>query len=187
MNLLPGRRYGWSLLLLLLTGSGLPAAQTLNAWSQSVPAGLGGSVDIAPWGERNSWAEGKDIGLLWEDPRDITRVVVRFAGTPPDPATVRLQWWQSQWPERRMPRDRLSGAGESGWLDIGDWYRGSWRDADVARDVSGKTWTYRFRPVNAKEFPNLRDFTAEYRTTMKLRLLFETAAPRIETLQVFSD
>ncbi|MHB8521843.1 MAG: hypothetical protein ACYDH9_13920, partial [Limisphaerales bacterium] len=144
-------------------------------------------ADISPWGERASWANGRDAGIYWEDPRDVYRVVVTFAATPPDPGSARLEWWQSQWPERRIPRDHLSGAGESGWLDIGDWYRGKWRAGDAQLKTAGNTWTYTFRPVNAKEFPQLKDFSAVYRTTMRVHLLFDTAAPAVQSLQVFSD
>ena len=170
-----------SVAALVLAG---PAAQ---AWERETKLAADAPVDIAPWGERTSWENGKDAGLLGEDPRDVQRVVVVFAGTPPDPAGVRLQWWQSQWPDRRIPRDRLAGAGESGWLNIGDWYQGRWREADSILKTDGKTWTYTFQPVNAKEFPNLKDFAADYRTTLKLRLLFNETAPKIESLQTFSD
>jgi hypothetical protein len=154
-----------------------------------LPPGVhdGAAVDVVPWGERMSWDSGKDVGVYWEDPRDITRVEAIFAGTPPDPKTARLEWWQSQWPERRIPRDHLSGAGWSGWLDIGDWYRGGWRDADVVLTASNNTWSFTFRPVNQKEFPRLTDFPAAYRTTMKLRFLFEGSAPKFKEFHVFSD
>ncbi|MBU6401399.1 MAG: hypothetical protein KGS61_13870, partial [Verrucomicrobia bacterium] len=151
------------------------------------PLSAGDPVNIAPWGERTSWDNGRDVGIYWEDPRDVFRVVVAFAGPPPAPASARLQWWQSQWPERRIPRDHPSGAGESGWLDIGDWYRGRWRDADAQLQIDGRTWTYVFHHVNATEFPQLKDFSAPYRTTMKVRLLFSHTAPALQSFQVFSD
>ncbi len=51
----------------------------------------------------------------------------------------------------------------------------------------GKTWTYTFRHVHLNEFPNLKDFNAEYRTTMKLRLLFDGPAPKVEKLETYTD
>ena len=147
----------------------------------------GAPVDIAPWGERSSAADGREVILVWEDPRDVCRVVAGFAGPPPEPGKVRLEWWQSQWPERRIPRDHLSGAGGSGWLNIGDGYQGRWRRADAGLETSGNTWTWTFQPVNRTEFPGLKDFPAPYRTTMKVRLAFEGAPPKIGALQVFTD
>lgn len=164
-------------------------AAGLGSVRADMPTGLtpGAPVDVAPWGEQASWENGRDVGLWWEDPRDIHRVVVTFAGAPPDPNTVRLQWWQSQWPRHRIPRDRPAGAGESGWGHLGDLYQGRWRDADVYLLADGKTWTWTFRHINAKEFPDLKDFSAEYRTTLKLRLLFDGPAPRVERLETHTD
>lgn len=148
---------------------------------------VGAPVDVAPWGERASWADGRDVGIWWEDPRDLHRVVVTFAGTPPDPESARLQWWQSQWPHHRVPRDQPAGAGESGWGHLGDLYQGEWRDADVYFQPDGRTWAYTFRHVNLKEFPELKDFDAEYRTTMKLRLLFDGPAPEVRKFEAYTD
>jgi len=49
----------------------------------------GDLVDVAPFGELKKWdSQGKDYGVVWEDSRDIFRVVFRFADskTIPDPA-----------------------------------------------------------------------------------------------------
>jgi len=161
-------------------GAAAPAGQE-NAMKPSE----GSPADIAPWGER-TWSDAAGAQFTWEDPRDVCRVEAAFSGPPPDPAAVRLQWWQSQWPERRIPRDRPSGAGESGWLNIGDWYQGRWRDADARLAVSGNTWTWIFEPVNLKEFPNLKGFAAAWRTTMKLRLAGH-AGLKTAAVRVFSD
>lgn len=147
----------------------------------------GANVDVAPWGERASWDNDRDAGVWWEDPRDIHRVVVIFADSPPAPGKVRLEWWQSQWPEHRIPRDRPAGAGESGWGHLGDLYQGRWREADADLQAAGKTWTYTFRPLGEREFRELKDFEAEYRTTMRLRLVFDGRAAKIETIEAFTD
>ncbi len=176
----------------LLLGAGLclalgRTASAAEGWSTNLNLTVGAPVDVAPWGERTSWADGKDVGIFWEDPRDVFRVVVTFTGTPPDPAKARLQWWHSIWPERHITRDQPSGASESGWQELGDWYRGEWRDADVYFQPDGRTWTFTFRHVNLNEFPNLKDFKAEYRTTMRLRLLFDGPAPKVEKLEAYTD
>lgn len=168
----------------LLLGSTTRAAERGDP---SLNPTAGAPVDVAPWGERASWADDQDVGIWWEDPRDIHRVVVRFADPPPDPSAAKLQWWHSQWPEHRIPRDQPAGAGESGWGHLGDLYQGEWRDADVYCQPDGKTWTYTFRHVHLKEFPDLKDFQAEYRTTMKLRLLFKARTPKVERLEAYTD
>lgn len=166
----------------------LPFSGTIAQVPPAVPAlAAGAAVDVAPWGERATWENGRAVGLWWEDPRDLHRVVVTFADTPPEPAELKLQWWQSQWPEHRVPRDHPAGAGESGWGHLGDLYQGQWRDADVHLQVNDRTWTYTFRPINAKEFPRLQDFNAAYRTTMRVRLLHDAPAPKVAKLETFTD
>ena len=154
-------------------------------------AGLeeGSPVNVAPFGQVKSWEEGHDIGIIWEDPRDIFSVDLRYADgiAAPRPENVRIQYWVSQWPTRRIPRYEKSGAGGSGWLDVGDWFRGRWKDADTELDVKGASWRYRFRPVNEKEFPQLKNFGASYRSTLKLRLVFSRGVPEISRLAVYTD
>ncbi len=182
-------RYGFAPLCLVIRLICPISPLSLQFGANAGPAypSPGAPVDVAPWGERTSWDNGRDVGLWWEDPRDLHRVVVSFADPPPAPERVKLQWWQSQWPHHRIPRDRPAGAGESGWGHLGDLYQGHWRVADAYLQAEGRTWTYTFRHLNATEFPDLKDFAAEYRTTMKLRLLFDGPAPRVEGLEAYTD
>jgi len=165
------------------------AACQMNRPAQSDRA-LEGPVDVTPFGQVMKWEEnGRDYGVIWEDARDINRVVVSFSkdSDPPRPQDMRLEYWQSSWPQRRIPRDRPSGSGGSGWLDIGDWFQGKWQEADVNVDVKGRTLTYTFRPVNAMEFPGLKNFAAEYRSTMKLRLASSSPLKRIVGFEAYTD
>ncbi len=163
------------------------SANSPALWQRDEGIAPGGPTDVAPWGERTTWENGHDIGIYWEDPRDVRSVVVTFPEAAPATTGARLQWWQSAWPNSRIPRTAASGAGESGWLHLGDLNQGEWRDADAELAASGNTWTFTFHPINAVEFPNLKDLPADYRTTMKLRLLFSGSAPKIQSLQVFTD
>lgn len=150
----------------------------------------GGSLDAVPFGEIQKWdSSGKDIGVIWEDPRDIFRVRATFetSAAAPLPQSPTLQYWQSQWPERRIPRDQPSGAGSSGWLDIGDWFQGQWKTADAKMTLENNTVTFTFNPLNATEFPDLKDFPAEYRTTMKLRIAAAQPLPPVKSLEAFTD
>lgn len=125
-------------------------------------------------------------GLVWDDPREIHRVVAHFPTDAPDPASLRLEYWGSRWPAQHLPKDRQPGGGDTGWMELGDWHRYGWRtaDADAARD--GRTVTFRFRPVNAREFPKLTGYPAPFRYTLKLRLTGPGAAS-IARLQAFTD
>ncbi len=189
MNLTRSRH--WELVIIgismVLAPYKLQAADRLPLDSPKIPPRIGEAMDVAPWGERSTNDNGKTVNLVWEDLRDIYRVKVTFKSPPPDPATVKLQWWQSRWPDGRIPRDRLSGEGGSGWLNIADWYQGRWREADAIRAGQANSWTYTFTPVNWREFANLKNLSAPYRSTMKLRLVFSAAAPEIELWEAFSD
>ncbi len=150
----------------------------------------GDEMDVVPYGELMHWDDqGRDYGVIWEDSRDIFQVVVTFASDRemPDADSIQLEYWQSQWPKRRIPRDQPSGAGGSGWLDIGDWFQGQWKTADSRIEVQKNALIFTFNPLNEKEFPDLQDFPATYRTTMKLRILARTKLPAIEQFRAFTD
>ncbi|MHC4085625.1 MAG: hypothetical protein ACYSWZ_10000 [Planctomycetota bacterium] len=147
-------------------------------------------VNVVPFGEFKKWdSQGKDYGVIFEDARDIFRVVVRFADSKAivEASSVRLEYWQSSWPHRRIPRERSSGAGSSGWLNVGDWFQGKWIKADTNLDAKGKTCTFTFNPVNAKEFPKLKDFPARYRSTLKLRLVADKPLPTVDSFEAYTD
>src|SRR5438445_1740561 len=109
-------------------------------------------------------------GLLWEDPREIHRIVVHFATNAPAPETVQLEYWGSRWPEQHLPKDRQPGGADVGWMELGNWYNGGWRVADTEARTEGSTLFFTFRAVNAKEFPALKDYGAAFRYTLKIRL-----------------
>ncbi|MFH1717925.1 MAG: hypothetical protein ABIF19_11275 [Planctomycetota bacterium] len=149
---------------------------------------VGGAMNAVPFGELKKWeADGRDYGVLWEDSRDIFKVVVRFAD-PPATGRIAVEYWQSTWPGQRIPRDQASGAGSSGWLNIGDWYQGRWLKADTnLLQIAGATCTFTFNPVNAVEFPREENFPATYRSALKLRVIGEEPLPKIEAFEAYTD
>lgn len=162
---------------------------TWIAWGLAIGAGLvmefreGEPMDVAPWGM--PLPEGN--GLFWEDPREVHRVVVRFREPLPSPERVGLEYWGSRWPRQRLPKDREPGGAGVGWWELGNWYRGGWRRADAVAAVEGSTLTFTFHPVNAREFPDVADYPATFRYTLKLRLVSEGPLPPIEAIQVYTD
>jgi len=126
-------------------------------------------------------------GVMWEDPREVHKVVVHFAGAVPAPEKVRLEYWGSPWPEQNLPKDREPGGGSVGWMELGNWYTYEWRAADAEAKAEGNTVTFTFRPVNAKEFPKLKNYPAAFRYTLKLRVASEATLPKIEQIEAFTD
>jgi hypothetical protein len=126
-------------------------------------------------------------GVMWEDPREVHQVVVQFQGTPPAPDQVRLEYWGSWWPGQHLPKDREPGGGDVGWLELGNWWKYDWRVADAYVTSNGNRITFTFRPVNAKEFPDAKNYPATFRYTLKLRVISDAAQSAISRLEAYTD
>lgn len=141
------------------------------------------SFDAAPFAQ--PLPEGN--GLIWDDPREIHSVTFKFSGKAPSPGKVHIEYWGSRWPEQHLPKNRAPGGGDVGWMELGNWYRGGWRVADTETTCDDSTIKFTFHPVNAKEFPKLKDYPAEFRYTLKLRIVSEGALPKIEHIDADTD
>lgn len=148
--------------------------------AHSAPAA---AFDAAPFGL--PLPEGN--GVMWEDPRELHRVVVHFASAPPATAKVHLEYWGSRWPEQRLPKDREPGGGDTGWMELGNWYQYDWRIADADSVAHGNAIEFTFRALNAKEFPKVKDYPAAFRYTLKLRVTVDAPSPRIAKIETFTD
>ena len=72
-------------------------------------------------------------------------------------------------------------------MELGNWYTYKWRAADADAKADGNALTFTFRPVNAKEFPKLKDYPAAFRYTLKLRVASDAPLPKIERIEAFTD
>ena len=126
-------------------------------------------------------------GIIWDDPREVHRVVVQFSEAPASNANLRLEYWGSHWPEQHLPKDRAPGGGDVGWMELGNWFQGGWRVADAQVQHDGAIVTFTFRPVNETEFPKLTDYPARFRYTLKLRIASANTLPKVIHLQAFTD
>ena len=159
----------------------LPFALLLLSWHTG--SALAAPLDVAPFGLPLPEAN----GVLWEDPREIHRVVVHFSGPAPNAETVHLEYWGSRWPEQHLPKDREPGGADVGWMELGNWFNGGWRVADADAKAEGSNITFTFRPINAKEFPGIKNYDAPFRYTLKIRLTSDAALPKIERIEAFTD
>ncbi len=149
-------------------------------------------VDVVPFAARRAWVTPRDYEIWWEDPRDLSQVVVQFApGTAPSPDMVSLEYWQHSWPGVRVPKGALVGSGGTGWLAIDGWTNGRWQKADCQVKPEGDRWSFTLHPLNRQEFPGEKDFPAEFRRTIKVRLNIEVPQDqpvmRIEALHAYTD
>ncbi|MBM3238343.1 hypothetical protein FJZ31_18785 [Candidatus Poribacteria bacterium] len=145
-------------------------------------------VDVAKYGLMTSWTE-TDFGVRWEEPRDIYKVVIAYSdeSSMPDVAEQQLQYWQNHWPHQRVPKGAGVGAGSSGWMASDDWTNGKWKTVDANVEIEDTTWTYTFNSINAKEFPDIKDFDARFRRTLQLRLLLNKAKPQPQSFKAYTD
>src|SRR5439155_16634598 len=95
--------------------------------------GLGAPLDVVPFGL--PLPEGR--GVIWEDPREIHKVVIHFSSAAPAPEKVRLEYWGSRWPQQHLPKDREPGGADVGWMELGNWHKGDWRVADAEAMAQG--------------------------------------------------
>ena len=127
------------------------AVACLGLTSQAAP------FDAAPFGL--PLPEGN--GVMWEDPREIHKVVVHFAGAAPAPESVRLEYWGSRWPEQHLPKDREPGGGRCRLDGTGQLvHLRMARRRCRSQGWKAAALTFTFRPVNAKEFPKLEGLSA---------------------------
>jgi hypothetical protein len=128
----------------------------------------------------------QDITLEWEEMRDIFAVVVQCSDSSAL-KNAKIQYWQMIWPNQRVNKGAVVGAGGSGWMATDDPYNGNWKDADIKVKFQDNLAIYTFNPINNKEFSDIKDFDVNYRRTLKLRILFENKRPEITTVEVYSD
>ena len=127
-------------------------------------------------------------GVMWEDPREVHSVVVYFKDQSKIPDNIVLQYWGSRWPHQRLPKDKEPGGGDVGWMELGNWYRYGWRTADTIIQKDGNKVIYTFNPVNKTEFPDVRDYSATFRYTLKIRVTTkDNTELDIRKIEAFTD
>jgi len=143
---------------------------------------LGSFVNVAKYGRL--WRSSREISVVWDDPRDVYWVVLRFK-SPPTALKVEdleLQYWQCNWPKFRG----VVGGGFSGWGPIDDFYNGRWKSAKFDLEVYGNLWIFKFKPL-IEEFPEVGDYNVEYRRTLKVRVVSLKDLSEVEGFEVYTD
>ena len=160
----------------------------IRYWTGNDPMTLEGH-DIEPreMGSALAWSPvsapeqgGSHIGVEWEYPRQFSGLSIRFTDSSavPFPASVRVQYWQRNWPP----------AYHGGWTAVDDPYNGQWVNAHCEITVDGPTWGIAFDPLDITELRHAEDFAVEYRQSYRVRLLFKDGStPQISDFKVLSD
>jgi len=149
-------------------------------------------LDIAPFAYREEDASGDSVTLRWEEPRDLHRVMLRFAdsGQTPRPGDIEIAYWKSHWPQVRVSLSDFSrGAiGGVGWAARDDWFNGEWKRADVTARAKDGEITFAFAPLGRREFPELQEeYNVRFRTAVKLRVRVPEGSARIGGIRVYTN
>jgi len=143
-------------------------------------------LDIAPFALPGTPAN----EVRFEQPRDIRRVVVRFAG--PAPASMGLSYLHKTWPQAR--HEVPAGLAQSnpcqfGWRPIDDWFNASWRPAVVrSQSLDEHTLELTFGGLQAEfaEYPERGRYDVRFRRTLGVRAE-APAGMTIEGMEVYTE
>lgn len=137
-------------------------------------------VDIAPFALPNCEAG----EIRFEEPRDIVRVVITFAGVAP--RRIGLLYLKKKWPQIQVENRRdLESPFSFGWTGMDDWFNCEWWKAAVSLTRETKSRVIiTFRPLSW-ELPEMREYDVAFRRTLGVRL--DVPDPRkIKVISVFT-
>lgn len=144
-------------------------------------------MDIAPFAVKRDRVSTNCFRFVWEEPRNISRVVLNFAASAQAPGdAVKVFYRQHRWPEVR-PENMGSGAAGSGWRPVDDWFNGCMKEADIRASVFPEKVEIAFAPIAEKEFPEQKDFNVAYRRTLELRVVLAEGSPDPAGIAVLTD
>ena len=132
------------------------------------------------------------IGVEWNEPRNVYNLEVIYKEDEfiPKPDSVKVQYWQCNWPTPAP--ERLKGA-KRGWIGTDDSYHGEWIRANTKVTAHKNKHIYSFEHLDIVELPDeqkieeAEDWNAFFRKTLKIRLVFKNnPGPAIADLKVYS-
>lgn len=123
------------------------------------------NFDIRPFALPNT----PPAEVRFEDPREVTRVVVTFRDDVPD--GLGLSYLHKTWPRRRT--ETFPAAEEAmgfGWFQIDDWFNAKWKQAEVTVEkLDDRRAEITFKGLST-EFADAADFDVTYRRTLGVRV-----------------
>jgi len=110
--------------------------------------------------------------IWFEEPRNISTVVVEFERNVPVNIQVSYQYQERSWPKSRIEEAAKGHPGGFGWVHQPDWFNGSWRPAAVrVEPANGRRALLSFQNLKA-EFHDkeLGDYDVAFRRTYAVRV-----------------
>jgi hypothetical protein len=124
-----------------------------------------------------------NLGVYWKEARDINSIEIGYEGkiTEVLAKETKVQYWFQTWPGDAPKSHTIEDLMDDPW-------QGEWLTADIDFQIKGNKILYTFKPMTREEnelADNLPE-QANYRRTLKIRLLYISKPPRIQSLNVFS-
>ncbi len=123
-----------------------------------------------------TWGAEARLYLEWQHPRPVRAVQLKFAGEPPSPDTLRLEWWRRIWPDN----------GTGGWMRLDDPFHGEWTVARTRVVQEGDRLTAHLQPLETSEAPGVQNPGFGFRETYKLRIS-SPASAKVTQVAAWSD
>ncbi|MCG3198290.1 MAG: hypothetical protein GHCLOJNM_02787 [bacterium] len=120
--------------------------------------------------------------FIFEEPRDIRRVVVSFKQDAP--VQLGVSYLQNTWPKSRFEAMRpFDNPCTFGWFPIDDWFNSEWKAANTRIErIDPRTLSITFQPLSS-EFESLEDYDVTIRRTLGIRI-DPTEMERIEKVEI---
>ena len=136
--------------------------------------------------------------IRFEEPRDISRILVTFAQKAQH--SIKVFYLRKTWPQTRIERmPDLDNPCAFGWIPQDDWFNGKWQEAAIAiNHLSPRKMEILFKDL-AREFPEMTDYNVTFRRTLGVKLdgpkdqviksiaVFTTSSPSRTLLKVRLD
>ncbi len=163
------------------------AAASIGQGAAAVP------LDLAPFAQLTSWRASQtrhfadersigrteNIGLQWDEERDIREIRIQFEGAATQDAVV--EYWFKNWPwdPPRMPS--IEDPMDDPW-------QGEWLKAATTEHCEASECRYIFGPLTSQENPRADKLPGvRYRRTLKVKISWPGRASAVTKLQAFSD
>ncbi|MGI9072466.1 MAG: hypothetical protein ACR2JB_14390 [Bryobacteraceae bacterium] len=167
----------------------------LAAFALAWPGAVRGEtyLDLAPFAQLTSWSgsqphrfadlgsarKAENIGLEWDEERDVREIRIRFQGKAQKDAVV--EYWFKNWPWDPPKMPSIEDPMDDPW-------QGGWLKAATTESCESSECRYVFAPLTTNENPRAERLPGvRYRRTLKVKVSWTSGATAVSRLQAFSD
>lgn len=154
----------------------------LSYWSDQTGV-LGNNIKEGiikvPQADTSEW----NLGVCWNEERDIDKIEVDYGEIIPESLAkeTKIQYWFKTWPREAPTEHKIEDHLDDPW-------QGEWLTAETNYQIKGNSVIYSFNPITEKENKLAVNLPTpvDYRRTLKIRLLYNSNPPEIQSLRVYT-